>query len=225
MLGTLINAAAVAAGGVAGLMIHSKLPERFMKIIFQAAGLFTLAVGMASALKTGNFLIAGLSLLLGAITGELIHIEAKLEKSGEDLKKLIKSDNARFSEGVVTPFLLFCIGPMTILGCFEEGLGNPPNLLLIKSMLDGFVSISFAAALGVGVIFSIIPLLIVQGALTLAASSLQSVFTENVITELTAVGGLLLLGLGINLLDIKKIKVANLLPAMVFVVIVKYFFP
>ncbi len=155
MVGTLINAAAVAAGGLVGLMIHSKLPERFMKIIFQAAGIFTLAVGMASALKAGNFLIVGLCLLLGALTGELIHIESKLEKSGESLKKLIKSDNTRFSEGIVTPFLLFCVGPMTILGCFEEGLGNPPNLLLIKSMLDGFVSISFAAALGAGVIFQL----------------------------------------------------------------------
>ena len=225
MIGTLTNAAAVAAGGLVGLMIHSKLPERFMKIIFQAAGLFTVSIGISSALKADNFLIVGLSLLLGSIIGELIHIEAKLENSGEKLKKLIKSDNSKFSEGVVTPFLLFCIGPMTILGCFEEGLGNPPNMLFLKSMLDGFVSISFAAALGVGVIFSIIPLLILQGGLTLAAASLQNVFTDAVINEVTALGGLLLLGLGINLLDIKKIKVANMLPAMVIVIAVKYFFP
>ena len=225
MVGTITNAAAVAAGGLVGLMIHSKLPERFMKIIFQAAGLFTLAIGISSALKADNFLIVGLSLLLGAVIGELIHIDAKLENSGEKLKSLIKSDNSRFSEGVVTPFLLFCIGPMTILGCFEEGLGNPPNLLLLKSMLDGFVSISFAAALGVGVIFSIIPLLILQGGLTLAAASMQNIFTDAVINEVTALGGLLLLGLGINLLDIKKVKVANMLPAMVIVVVIKYFFP
>ena len=222
MVGTLINAAAITAGGLVGLLIHSKLPERFMKIIFQAAGLFTLAIGISSALKADNFLIVGLSLLIGSVIGELIHIEAKLESSG---KKLIKSENSRFSEGIVTPFLLFCIGPMTILGCFEEGLGNPPNLLLLKSMLDGFVSISFAAALGVGVIFSIIPLLILQGGLTLAAASLQGVFTDPVINEVTALGGLLLLGLGINLLDIKKVKVANMLPSMVIVVVIKYFFP
>lgn len=225
MVGTLINAAAITAGGLVGLLIHSKLPERFMKIIFQAAGLFTLAIGISSALKADNFLIVGLSLLIGSVIGELIHIEAKLESSGKKLKKLIKSENSRFSEGIVTPFLLFCIGPMTILGCFEEGLGNPPNLLLLKSMLDGFVSISFAAALGVGVIFSIIPLLILQGGLTLAAASLQGVFTDPVINEVTALGGLLLLGLGINLLDIKKVKVANMLPSMVIVVVIKYFFP
>lgn len=225
MTGTIINAAAVAAGGTIGLLIHSKLPERFLNIIFQAAGLFTLSIGISMALQTGNFLIAGLSLLTGSLIGEIFNFEKGIDNLGLKLKKLVKSDNERFSEGIITPFLLFCTGSMTILGCFEEGLGNPPNLLLIKSMLDGFVSISFAATLGVGVLFSIIPLLIFQGSLTLAAGALQNIFTESVITDVSAVGGVLLIGLGINLLGIKKLNITNMLPSLVIIVIIKSFFP
>ncbi len=125
---------------------------------------------------------------------------------------------------MVTAFLLFCMGSMTILGAFEEGLGNPPNLLLAKSVMDGFSSLALAASLGVGVLFSAIPLLMYQGGLTLFTSSLHRFLTEAMMQELTSVGGILLIGLGIHILEIKKLRILNLLPSLVVIVAGMYFF-
>lgn len=224
MLGTLINVGAVIVGSVVGLAIHAKLPERFTKIAFQGIGLFTIFLGVTMAMKTGNFLIMIFSIVIGAIIGELIALEKYINKFGGYLKKRIKSKNEKFSEGLVAAFLLFCMGSMTVLGAIEEGLGGVPNLLLAKSVLDGFSSVALAASLGIGVMFSVVPLLIYQGGLTLFAASLQSFFTTALINELSAVGGLLLLGLGINILGIKKLKVLNMLPSLVIAVILAYIF-
>ena len=224
MIGTIVNFFAVIIGSAIGLVIHSKLPDRIVKIVFQGIGLFTLFIGIQMGLKTQNLLIMVFSIILGSITGELLKIEENTEKLGEYLKKRVKSKNDKFTEGLITSFLLFCMGSMSILGCIQEGLGGSPDLLLAKSTLDGFSSIALASSMGIGVMFSAIPLLIYQGGLTLFASSLQHVLTTVVINELTATGGLLLLGLGINLLEIKKIKVLNMLPALVYAVIFAYFF-
>ena len=224
MIGTLINVGAIIAGSIVGILAHSKLPERYTKICFIAIGLFTLFIGFSLAQKTNNYLIMVFSLVLGAIIGEMLDIDGRLKKLGEVLKKKVKSNNAKFAEGFITAFLLYCMGSMTILGAIEEGLGGEPNLLLAKSLMDGISSIALAAALGIGVIFSIVPLLIYQGGLTLLAMYLGDYFSPDIINELTGVGGILLIGLGIDILEIKKIKILNLVPSIVIVVILSYFF-
>lgn len=213
MHGTLINAAAVLAGSILGLLLHRKFPEKIREIAFQGIGLFTIFLGVSMALKGTQYLFIVISLLLGGIFGELLKLEERMNQFGEWLKLKLKSNNSKFTEGLITAFLLFCMGSMTILGAFEEGAGHPPNLLLAKSVMDGFSSLALAASLGVGVLFSVIPLLIYQGGLTVFAVSLQNVLSKAIILELTSVGGILLIGLGINILEIKKIKSLNLLPS------------
>jgi uncharacterized membrane protein YqgA involved in biofilm formation len=227
MLGTLINAGTVIVGSSVGLLIHSRLPRRITAIVFQGIGLFTLFLGITMAMKTGNFLVMIFSIVLGGILGELLDIEGRMTRMSEYLKKKIRlksEKNERFSEGLVTAFLIFCMGSMSILGPIEEGLGKPPNILLAKSVLDAFSSMALAASLGVGVTFSVIPLVIYQGGITLFAGYVQGFFTTVLINELTAVGGLLLIGLGIDILEIKHLKILNMLPSLVIVVVLAYFF-
>ena len=225
MLGTLTNTAAVLVGSGIGLLIHSRLPKRITAIVFQAIGLFTLVLGVSMSLKTDRYLIMIFSLVLGAICGELIDLDAGFNRMSEALKRRLHIGGDGFTEGLITAFFLFCVGSMTILGAFEEGLGGEPTLLMTKSVLDGFSSIALAASLGIGVLFSALPLFLVQGGLTLFAASLQDFFTPEMIDALSSVGGVLLLGLGISILEIKKIKVANLLPSLVFILLLAYIFP
>jgi uncharacterized membrane protein YqgA involved in biofilm formation len=215
-LGTLINVGAVIAGSLVGLFFHARLPKRFTTIAFQGIGLFTFFIGFTMAAKTKSLLVLVFSIVLGAITGELLDIDRLLNRFGGWLKVRLKSDNERFAEGLVTAFLLFCMGSMTVLGAIEEGLGGRPNLLAAKSVLDGFASLALAASLGVGVLFSVIPLLLYQGGLTLLAGSLHAVMSDVVVNEVSAAGGLILIGLGITILEIKQLKVLNMLPALVF---------
>ena len=224
MTGTLINAGAIIVGSIIGLMAHSKLPERFVRIVFQGIGLFTLFLGFYMGLKTSNLFLIIISIVLGGIIGELIDLDLQINKLGDRIKLKLKSDHSKFSEGLVTAFLLFCMGSVTILGAIEEGLGNRPNLLLAKSVLDGVSSIALAAAFGYGVAFSVIPLLIYQGGLTLLATYFGDYFSQPIINELTAVGGIILIGLGITILEIKQLKVLNFLPALVIIIILAYFF-
>jgi hypothetical protein len=224
MLGTIINAGTVILGSCVGLLVHSRLPQRITTIVFQCIGLFTLFLGITMAMKTGNFLIMIFSIVLGAVAGELLDIDARMNRLSELFKRKIRLSSERFSEGLVTSFLVFCMGSMSILGPIEEGLGGPPNLLLAKSVLDAFSSMALAASLGVGVLFSVIPLVLYQGGITLFAGSLQGFFTTSLINELTAVGGILLMGLGINLLEIKSFKILNMLPSLVIVVILASIF-
>jgi len=224
MIGTLINAAAVIIGSAIGLIIGSKLPSKLTKTALQAVGLFTIVLGIMMAIKTTHILFMILSIVSGAIIGETIDLEKRMNHFSSWLKSKIKTKNNRFSEGFVTAFLLYCMGSMTILGAIEEGIAGIPDLLIAKSVLDGFSSIVLAASLGIGVLFSSIPLLLYQGGLTLFASQMQFIFTETMINELTAVGGILLLGLGITMLEIKKIRVLNMLPSLLIIVILTYLF-
>lgn len=224
MLGTLINAAAVIVGGAVGLLIHTRMPKKIVHICFQAIGLFTLFLGVNMAFKTSQFLILIFSVVMGSIIGEWIDLDRQLHRFSGWLKRKVKSNNAKFSDGFVTSFLLFCMGSMAILGAIEEGLGNTPNLLLAKSLLDGFSSIALAASMGIGVLFAAVPLVLYQGGLTLFATFVEPYLTEAIINELTAVGGLLLIGLGINLLEIKTIKVTNMLPALIIAVVLASIF-
>jgi len=216
--------AAVVVGGSVGLLFHSRLPERITKTFFQAIGLFTLFLGFSMSLKTEKPLLLVFSLIIGALFGTLLKLQERMEQSGVTLQEKLKLKGGKFSEGLVTSFLMFCMGSMTILGAIEEGLGNEPKLLLIKSLMDGFSSIALAAAMGVGVLFSIVPLLIYQGGLTLLAAWFGQSVSELMINEITATGGILLIGLGITILGIKKIDVLNLIPALLIIIPLVYFF-
>ncbi len=223
IIGSIVNAGAVILGSTIGLLVHSRLPDRITKVAFHGVGLFTLFLGLYMALKTANFIILIFSILIGSIIGGVIDIDKYLNRFSEYLKKKIKTKNESFSEGLVTAFLLFCIGSMTILGAIEEGLGGYPHLLFAKSVMDGFSSIALSATLGIGVMFSAIPLLIYQVGLTLFANLFQNILSPSVINEITAVGGLILIGLGINILEIKKLKVINMLPALIVAGVLAYF--
>jgi uncharacterized membrane protein YqgA involved in biofilm formation len=223
ILGTLVNVGAVILGSLVGILVRTRLPERLIRIAFQGIGLFSIAIGVSMAIKTANWVVVVFSIVLGALVGELIDIDRHLRRLGDLLKRKLKAGGERFSEGLVAAFLLFCMGSMTVLGAIEEGLGRPPNLLLAKSVLDGFASIALAATLGIGVAFSVLPLLVYQGGLALLAGSVQNVLAEPVVVEISAVGGLLLVGLGINILEIKKLRILNMLPALLFAGVLAFF--
>jgi len=225
MTGTLVNVAAVITGSLIGLLFKSRLPERFIKIFFQVIGLFTLYLGFSMAMKSTHVLQMVFSLIIGSVIGESLHLDRGLEKLADKIKKRFKSSHERFSDGLLTAFLLYCMGSLTILGAIEEGMTGNPHLLYVKSLMDGVSSIALASGLGIGVLFSAIPLLIYQGGITLLAIWLGNFFPAVMITELSAVGGILLLGLGIDILGIKKIKVINMLPALVIIIVLIWLFP
>ena len=220
-IGTFINMATVTVGSLIGLQLQQVFPADVQAIIFQAIGLATLLIGifMATKLPDGYMLVLIFSLIIGGITGELLDLQQGLQNLGDWVKTQFQVGDSQFTEGLITAFLLFCIGSMTMVGAIEEGLRGKRELLMIKSTLDGISSIAFAATYGIGVLFSIVPMLIFQGGLTVLAQKLQYVFTEKIITVLTSVGGLLILGLGFNLLKIAEINIENLLPSLAFAMI------
>lgn len=215
-LGSVVNVAAIVAGGLVGLVAGNRLPERVRSMVFTGLGLCVLVIGMQMALTTANPLIMVFSVVLGAITGELLRLEDKLDRMGCWLKARSGSSDTRFTEGFVTASALFCIGSMSILGSFDEGLRGDHTVLFTKSILDGFASVAFAAALGVGVIFSCIPVFLYQAGLTELATVLQPWLTESMMTELVATGGVLILGIGVSILELRRIPLTNLLPALAF---------
>lgn len=223
-MGTLINVAAVIIGSLIGLMIKQKLPPKIITIIFQVMGLFTLVLGISMSLKTEHFLIVIGSLVVGAVIGEWIDLDKYMNRWSMSLKERLKIGNEKFTDGLITAFLLYCMGAMTILGAIEEGVEGSYDILLMKSLMDGVSSIALASGLGIGVMFSSIPLLVYQGGLTLFSSVIGKHFTELIINDLSATGGILLIGLGINILEIKKLKIINMVPALVIVVILSYLF-
>jgi len=224
MLGTIINAGAVIAGSLLGLLLNRKLPEKITQTAFNGIGVFTIFLGVSMGMKTQNYLILVFSIVLGSIIGELIDLEKAIEKITDRIKQKVSSNNDRFSEGMTTAFLLFCMGSMTILGAIEEGLGNRPNLLLAKSLLDGFAAIALTSTLGIGVMFSVIPLVIYQGGLTLLSSLFGDYFNQLIINEVTATGGLILIAMGVRIMNIKPVRVLNMLPALIFAVILSLIF-
>ncbi|HAG15739.1 MAG TPA: DUF554 domain-containing protein [Bacteroidales bacterium] len=217
MIGTLVNFGAVILGSTIGLIVHRNLPKRYVQLVFQIMGLFTLVLGFKMALEGKQLLVIIFSLIAGGLLGERLKMDEWINSLGDKVKQMTKSKNDSFSEGLITAFLLFCVGSMTILGAIQEGLGGEPELLLIKSLMDGISSVALTVAFGIGVLFSAIPLLIFQGGITLLAAYAGDFINPTYITEVTATGGVILIGLGINLLEIKKIKVVNLLPAMLIV--------
>ncbi len=229
MGGTLLNIITVAIGATLGLLIGNRLSAKIQESVVTGLGLVTLYVGVSNAGETGNVIIPLLSIALGAIIGELVNIEQYLERFAGWLQARFTgspaaesdsgadAERARFINGFVTASLVFCIGPLTFVGSLQDGMGLAIGFqqLAIKSVLDMFAGMAFAASLGVGVLFSVITIFVLQGGLALLGSVAGQVMTAPMINEMTAVGGLLLIGLALTLLDIKRPRMANFLPALI----------
>lgn len=216
MFGTAINVTAIILGGIIGLFFGKRLPEKLKSTVIQGIALTVLVIGLQMALKTNNVVIVILSLVLGGVIGESIDIEAGLNRFGKSLEERFSSSDGegRFTKAFVSTSLIYCVGAMAIVGSLESGLNANHSILFAKAALDGITAIVFTSSLGVGVIFSALPVLLYQGGIVLFAGKLQGVLSEAVITEMSAVGGLLIFGIGINMLEIKHIKVGNLLPGI-----------
>lgn len=224
MIGTLINVATVLGGTLAGTLFGDRLPGRIRETVLHSLGLITLLVGVDAGLhafrppltevtRASVILVMG-AVLVGGIIGELLHIERGLNRLGDRLKARFGGGQARFTEGFVIASLVFCVGPLTILGAIQDGATGDFQLLAIKATLDGFAAVAFASALGWGVGFSAITVLVYQGALSLTASIAADVFTDVVIESMTAAGGVVIVGIGLRLLELREIRVGNLLPAL-----------
>ena len=231
MWGTILNAITVLAGSAAGLIIGNRLSERIQESVVTGLGLMTLFVGVSNAGETENVIVPLLSLVLGAITGELLGLDARLEgfagwlqsrlgrRAGVDAAdRADDGSRQRFIEGFVTASLVFCVGPLTFVGSIQDGMGLASGFdqLAIKSVLDGFASMAFAASLGIGVMFSVLTVLGVQGGLAILGALAGEFMTDPMINEMTAVGGLILIGLSLVLLDVKKPRMANFLPGLLY---------
>ena len=220
MTGTLLNIAAVLVGGTIGLFFGTRIPERFKSTVIAGMGLFTFAMGAQMFLETENPLIVLGALLTGALLGEWARIEDGIHNLGALLEKRFARDDsaqgsARFVRGFLTASLLFCVGPMAILGSLQDGLTGNYELLAVKSVLDGFATVAFASTLGMGVMFSALVILVYQGGLSLLAGTLSPIINDAMMAEMTATGGVLLMGLALSsLLEIKQIRVGNFLPAL-----------
>ncbi len=225
-LGTLINTATVVAGGGLGLIMGNRIPDRIRTIIVQVIGLVTISIGLRDVIKTDNMVFPLVGMVLGAIIGEMLRIEDRLESLGEILRrKFSKPDNeSKFVTGFVTATLLFCVGPLTILGAIEDASGKTPQLYIIKGTLDGFMMIIFSALYGIGALFSAASVFVVQGSLTLFGTSLDTLLNDRMRLELFSAGGLAVLAIGLNLLEIKKIRLGSMLPGLVITPLLVWIF-
>ncbi len=224
-MGTIINVVAIVAGGLVGVLLGSKLSVRLRQSVVAGMGLFTFAYAIKMFLDTENALIVLGALLIGGILGEWWKIEDGLARLGEWLElRVMRSqggEESRFVRGFMTASLVFCIGPMAILGAIQDGLTGDYATLAIKSVLDGFFALAFASSLGVGVAFSALPILVYQGSITLLAAQVQSVTTPAMMNEMSATGGVILMAVAVSsLLEIKKIRAGNFLPALIIAPII-----
>ncbi len=243
MLGTIVNAGAIILGALLGNLLKGGFPERYKSVIMQGISLVVILIGLSMALETESILILTLSIVTGGILGEALRIEERLNNFGKKLERRFagggdggggggdisntddSGEGGLFIRGFVSGSLVFCVGAMAIMGALESGLTGNHTTLFIKSIIDGITATVFASTMGIGVAFSALPVLVYQGAITLAAIYVKPFLTEAIITEMTAVGGLLIFGIGLNLLTDKlQIKVGNLLPgiftAIFFVIVI-----
>lgn len=219
MTGTLINVALIVVGSVLGLLIGTRLPERLRSTLMAGMGLFTLGLGLQQFLKTANPILVLVSIVLGSLLGEGARLEDRLQGLGAWLEVRLARDSvgasSRFVQGFLTASLLYCVGPLAILGSIQDGLTGDFRLLATKGVMDGIASLTLASTLGVGVMLSSLPLFIYQGALTLLAGWAQAALTPAMIAELTATGGVMMMGIALNLLEVRRVRVGNMLPALV----------
>lgn len=233
-IGTIVNALAIIVGAVTGMIIKSGLPKRVKDLIMQAIGLAVIIIGLSGTLQgifflddqgrlgSDHIMLMILSLVIGGILGELINIEDKLERIGNWFQHKLAAKEGDFAKGFITASLMYCVGAMAIVGAFEDGLSADPTILFSKSILDGVTAVIFAASMGVGVAFSAVPVFLYQGGITLLAGVLRPLLTETVINQISLVGSVLIMAIGLNILEIKRFRVGNLLPA-VFIPLLYYF--
>ena len=225
MIATVINALAIIAGSTVGLVVGRSIPERIHDTLLKSLALCVLLIALSGiarvspTLSSQSMLVILFSLALGAVAGEVIDIDARLQRFGDGIEARLKGRGGRVSEGFVTASLVYCVGAMAIVGALQSGLTGNHETLYAKSVIDGITAIVFTSTLGVGVMLSAVSVLLYQGAITLAAGSLKVVLTDRAITEMTAVGSMLILAIALNMLGVTKMKVANLLPGVFFPVV------
>ena len=223
MLGTIVNTLSIIVGSLIGLSFRGKIPEKYSQTIMHGIGLAVVLIGIKTALNTDAILIVIISFVIGSIIGEFLCIEDRLESLGLWIGKRFSGTSDGIAKGFVSASLLYCVGAMAIVGAMESGLTGNHQTLFAKSILDGVGSIIFASTMGIGVIFSAISVFVYQGLITVAASSIKPYLLPEVVSQMSAVGGLLIFAIGINLLDIKKIKIGNMLPAIFIPLIYQVF--
>lgn len=216
MIGTVVNSSAIIIGSALGLIFRKGLPDRLKCTIMQGIGLAVLLIGLGMSLQSRQVLAVVLSLVLGGLTGELLNIEGGLARLGRWLESKAGSGTGQAGRAFVTASLVYCVGAMAVMGSFEDGLNGNPRILFAKAALDGISAVVFASTMGIGVAFSSLPVFVYQGSLTLLASQLKSFLSEAAVAEMTATGGLLIVGIALTILGIKEVKVGNLLPSIVF---------
>ena len=219
MTGTFVNTGAILAGSIIGISAGKFLPERIKTIAMQALGLSVALIGLKMALSGKEPIVAIGCVLLGAITGEVIKIEQAVERIGEWLKARFRSDSSTFVQGFVSASILYLTGAMMIVGSIQDGTSGDASTLYIKSLLDGVASVALSSTLGIGVAFSALSVLLVQGSITLLSSKLLVMQNPVVLDAVTAAGGLLILGIGTNLLELTKIRIGNFLPALLYAIL------
>lgn len=225
MLGTIVNAATIILGTILGNSLKGRFSENIKQTIMQGLSLTVMLIGLSMAISTENMLIVTLSMVIGGILGELLKIEDRLNDFGRRLESRFSSEGGDFTRAFVTASLVYCVGAMAVLGSIQSGLEGDHSILFVKSILDGVSAVVFSSSMGIGVAFSAIPVFAYQGAIALAASFVKAFLTNNIITEMSATGGLLIFGIGINMLGINvNIKVGNLLPAIFVAVILAMVF-
>lgn len=220
MIGTLVNTAAILGGTAVGLIFKKGISESVCNTVMSGLGMAVGIIGLQMALQTKNILIVILSLVIGGVLGEWMRIEDRLNNMGKWLEKKVGSNQGQVAKAFITASLIYCVGAMAIMGAIEDGLSGHANTLYVKSLLDGISAIIFSSTLGIGVAFAAIPVLIYQGSITLLASTLKVLLSDAMIREMTATGGVLIIGISLNILGIKEVKVGNLLPAIVLAVLI-----
>jgi uncharacterized membrane protein YqgA involved in biofilm formation len=214
--GTLLNAATVLIGGLLGTTLGDRLPARLRENVVRGVGLFALAMGVKFAIDTSNLLYLLGAILLGGLLGSLVGVDARLNQIGESLQRRVaRGATSTMAEAFVTASIVFCVGPLTFLGSIQNGLSGDASLLVVKSVLDGFTAVALAATLGWGVLLTIPLILLYQGGLALGASLFVGLLSDLQLREMNAVGGLLIIGVGLKLLAIRDVKVADFLPAII----------
>lgn len=217
--GTIFNCLTVILGSIIGIMAGKFIPDKTHDAIFNSLGLFTIYVGVNMMLNMKHSIAVLLALVMGTVTGELLGIETALNTLGDNLKARIHTSSAKFTEGFVSATLLFCIGSMAILGAIEDGLRHNPEILMTKGIMDCIAGSMLAGSYGIGVMFSVIPMFLYQGAITLGASWMESVITADMYANISGIGGLMIMGIGLNMMKITRLKLGDMLPGLLYVVI------
>ncbi len=218
--GTLFNVITVFLGSVIGLVFKKMISPELNKKVFFVLGLFTLVLGFSIAIKSTDFILMFLSIVFGIILGESVNLDYIINKYAEILKHAIKLKDDQFTDALLTSFLLFCVGSMTIVGAIDEGLGKTPNILYTKSIMDGISAVILASSFGIGVLFSVIPMLLFQGGITVLVFYYKDFFPAELVGHISSVGGVLIIAIGLKILGYKKINPTNLLPSLIIIILV-----